>query len=203
DFIDRIHISIEQLSILLKMNAFRFTGKDKHHLLWKAYFKLSKTKSKSDQAVLFRTAHKNFDLPEFSYSSIIEAYDQMELLGFPLCSHFDLLKNKLRPAVKVKNLKKWVGQDIYIYGNLITANKIPTVNNKYMYFGTFFDENNDIFDTVSFPTIAEKYPMRSKGIFLCYGKVANELGYISINLKWISRQETVGDPRLVKDYKLA
>lgn len=196
DFIDRVDISIEQLSILLKINAFRFTGFDKHHLLWKAHFKLNNSKTKKDQAVLFRTAHKDFDLPEFNFDSLVEAYDQMELLGFPLYSHFELLKNNLKPALKVKELKSHIGEDIYIYGNLITAKRVPTVNNKYMYFGTFFDEENDIFDTVSFPMVAERYPMRSKGIFLCYGKVVDELGYLSLNLKWMSRQETAGDPRM-------
>lgn len=202
DFIDRVEISIEQLSILLKINAFRFTGLDKHHLSWKAHFKLKNSKTKLDQPVLFRTAHKDFDLPEFHFDRLVEAYDQMELLGFPLCSHFDLLKNTLKPTLKVKDFKNYIGQDVYIYGNLITAKRVPTANNKYMYFGTFFDEENEIFDTVSFPTVAEKYPFRSKGIFLCYGTIVNELDYISLNLKWISRQETVGDPRMVNDYKL-
>ena len=78
----------------------------------------------------------------------------------------------------------------------------PTANNKYMYFGTFFDEENEIYDTVSFPTVAEKYPFRSKGIFLCCGTIVNELDYISLNLKWISRQETVGDPRMEVRHKI-
>ncbi|MGI0105887.1 DNA polymerase III subunit alpha [Salinimicrobium sp. WS361] len=195
DFIDRVEISIDQLSLLLKINAFRFTGLDKHHLLWKAHFKLNHNKTNSTQALLFRTPHKDFDLPEFSFDFLVEAYDQMELLGFPLCSHFDLLKNNLQPTVKAKDLKNYIGKEISIYGNLITAKRTPTVNNKYMYFGTFFDQHNDIFDTVSFPGVAEKYPLRSKGIFLCYGKVVEEFGYIAVNLKWITRQETAGDPR--------
>lgn len=202
DFIDRVHISIEQLSVLLKINAFRFTGLDKHHLLWKVHFKLNNTRTSSNQAVLFRPPHKDFKLPEFKFNALIEAYDQMELLGFPLCSHFDLLKNELKSSVKARDLKDYVGQEVYIYGNLITAKRTPTVNNQYMYFGTLFDHENEIFVTVSFPTVAEKYPMRSKGIFLCYGKVVDELGYISVSLKWISRQETAGDPRVVESIKI-
>ena len=202
DFIDRVDISIEQLSILLKINTFRFTSFDKHHLLWKAHFKLNNSKTKSEQSVLFRPAHKDFDLPEFKFDFLVEAYDQMGLLGFPFCSHFDLLKNNLKPASKAKDLKNHVGENIYIYGNLITAKRVSTVNNKYMYFGTFFDEENDIFDTVSFPTVAEKYPLRSKGIFLCYGSIADEFGYLTLNLKWISREETAGDPRRVERHKV-
>ena len=203
DFIDRVDISIEQLSILLKINAFRFTGIDKHQMLWKAHFKLSKSKTMSSQALLFKTAHKDFDLPEFTYSSLVDAYDQIKLLGFPLCSHFDLLKNKLKPAVKAKNLKKHIGKDVYIYGNLITAKKTSTVNNKYMYFSTFFDEDNEIFDTVSFPSIAEKYPIRSKGVLLCKGKVTEEFEYIAIILNKIERQDRIGDPRFQDKLKKA
>lgn len=197
DFIDRVDISIEQLGILLKIGAFRFTQLDKYHLLWKTHFKLSKSKPKTNQAVLFSPKHKDFDLPEFTFSEVVEAYDQMELLGFPLCSHFELLKNPMQPSVKAKELKNFIGRDVHIYGNLITAKRTPTVNGKFMCFSTFYDMDGEVFDSVQFPAIAEKYPIRSKGIFLCYGKVVDELGYISLNLKWISRQETVGDPRLV------
>ncbi len=200
DFIDRVYISIEQLEILIRINAFRFTGLDKHHLLWKAHFKLSKSKPKSDQEVLFKPAHKDFELPEFTYSGLAEAYDQMKLLGFPLCSHFELLKSSMKPAVRAKDLKKYIGQEIQIYGNLITAKKTLTQDNKFMYFATLYDKNKDIFDTVSFPIVAEKYPLRSKGIFLCSGTVIDELGYLSISLKWIIRQETAGDPRLERLY---
>lgn len=204
DFIDRVNISIEQLSILLKINAFRFTGLDKHHLLWKAHFKLCKSKARSNQAVLFKSEHKDFNLPEFEFSLLIEAYDQMELLGFPLCSHFDLLKDPIKFGVMAKDLEDHIGEDVEIYGNLITVKKTGTVNNRYMYFGTFYDAKGNIFDTVQFPAVAEKYPLRSKGIYLCFGKVVNDLGYISINVKWHSRQHTASDPRLVNSgFKVA
>ncbi len=197
DFVDRISISIEQLRILVRIDAFRFTGIDKHELLWKAHFKLSSSKPKSAQAPLFKIQHRDFVLPQFSYSSLINAFDQMELLGFPLCSHFKLLENKTEDSVKAKDLRNYVGQDVLIYGNLITVKRTTTVNNKNMYFGTFSDEDSDVFDTVQFPKVAEKYPLRGNGIYLCFGKVVNELDYISINLAWMIRQETAKDPRLV------
>ncbi|MBT8205967.1 MAG: DNA polymerase III subunit alpha, partial [Eudoraea sp.] len=37
DFLDRVFISIEQVSILIRINAFRFTGVNKHELLWQAH----------------------------------------------------------------------------------------------------------------------------------------------------------------------
>ena len=198
DFIDRIYISIEQLSLLLKINAFRFTGIDKHELLWKAYFKLHNSKPKSSQALLFKPQHRDFELPEFEYSNLIEAYDQMELLGFPLCSHFELLEEPVKNSVMAKDLKDHIGRDVEIYGNLVNSRKTGTSNGKYMYFGTFYDINGDIFDTVLFPKVAEKYSLRSRGIYKCFGKVMYDLGYISLDIKWISRQATKTDPRLVE-----
>jgi DNA polymerase-3 subunit alpha len=197
DFIDRVRISIEQLSILLKIDAFRFTKIDKHHLLWKAHFKLNASKPVAAQEKLFTTAHRDFELPKFEYSALIEAFDQMELLGFPLCSHFKMLKNPIEKSVKAKDLKDYVGKEILIYGALITVKKTGTSNGKYMYFGTFFDKEGDVFDTVQFPVTAEKYPLRSKGIYKCYGTVNNDQDYISITIKWLQRQDTLTDPRLV------
>jgi len=201
DFIDRVDISIEQLSILLKVDAFRFTGLDKHHLQWKALFKLNSSGGKSMQAVLFKPQHRDFDLPEFTYSRLVDYYDQLEVLGFSLHSHFDLLKEPMKPSVKAKDMGKYIGKEICLYGNLITARTVSTVNNKYMGFGTFYDEDNTIFDTVQFPPVAEKYPLRSKGVFLCVGTVIEELGYLSLNIKWLERLETAGDPRRQRSYK--
>ncbi len=196
DFLDRISISIEQLTILLKINAFRFTEMDKYHLLWKAHFKISKNKKVVDQPLLFKPKHRNFDLPEFEVSRLVEAYDQIELLGFPLCSQFDLLQEPMKPAVKAKDLKRYIGKEIEIYGNLITTRTTGTVNNKIMRFGTFYDPDGGIFDTVQFPDTSEKYVLRGKGVYLCRGIVASSFDYISITIKSIVRQPTAADPRL-------
>ena len=197
DFIDRIYISIEQLSILLKINAFRFTGIDKHELLWKAYFKLQKNKPKTGQSLLFKPQHRDFELPEFEYSKLVEAYDQMEILGFPLCNQFELLEKLPDNTMTARDLKNYIGEDIEIYGNLVNSRKTGTSNGKYMYFGTFYDIEGGIFDIVIFPKAAEKYPLRSRGIYQCVGTVMEDLGYLSINIKSILRQNTQTDPRLV------
>ncbi|HET8752900.1 MAG TPA: DNA polymerase III subunit alpha, partial [Salinimicrobium sp.] len=196
NFIDRVDISIEQLSLLIKIDAFRFTGKDKHHLLWKAYFKLNRMQKRDQQPVLFKPEHKDFDLPEFSYSKLIDAYDQIELLGFSLEGYFQLLRYDMKPAPKAAELINYIGQDIEIYGNLITVKSVPTASKRVMYFATFYDSEGDVFDTVHFPDVADRYPIRSKGIFLFSGRVVNELGYIYLNVQKVERQEIIGDPRL-------
>ncbi len=200
NFIDRVAISIEQLSILLRINAFRFTGLDKHHLQWKAYFKLNASKPNTNQQRLFNPPHKDFELPEFTFDALIEAFDQMELLGFPLISQFSFLKNPPGESILASDLKYNVGKEIVIYGDLITVKKTGTSNGKYMYFGTFYDREGGVFDTVQFPREAERYPLRSKGIYRCRGLVNNEYDYISIAIKEITREAMLSDPRLVTIY---
>ena len=46
DFIDRINISVEQLMLLVRLDAFRFTGLDKHTVAWQAQFKSKTNKQK-------------------------------------------------------------------------------------------------------------------------------------------------------------
>lgn len=200
DFIDRIKISIEQLSILLKIDAFRFTGFDKHHLLWNAHFKLNPSKPPSGQEMLFKPKHRDFTLPEFQRNSLITAYDQIALLRFSLYNHFHLLQNPIKTQIKVENFKDYVGKGIQVYGDLISISRTRTSRNDYMYFGTFYDCDGNILDTVHFPKIAEKYPVHSKGIFLCRGMITSEFGYRSLQLSSIERQTTQSDPRLDKAY---
>lgn len=198
DFIDRVTISIEQLSILIRIDAFRFTKQDKHHLLWKAYFKLGNQQKKLPQETLFKTEQRDFSLPKLSYSFLVHAYDQIELLGFPLCSHFEMLKNEMKSSLSAVQLSAYIGKNVSIYGNLITVKKTSTVKGDYMYFGTFFDRDGNVFDTVQFPKMAQKYPIRTKGVFLCRGKVTDSFGYLSIIINSLERQQTQVDPRLVE-----
>ena len=91
DFIDRVTISIEQLTILIRIGAFRFTQQTKTELLWLAIFKLNANSTKSHQSKLFKIKHKEFKLPKLDNNWIENAYDEMELLGFPLCNYFSLI----------------------------------------------------------------------------------------------------------------
>ena len=44
DFINRIPVSLEPLTVLIRIGAFRFTGKSKKELLWDAHFLLGNSK---------------------------------------------------------------------------------------------------------------------------------------------------------------
>lgn len=190
DFLDRVSISIEQLTILIRIDAFRFTGVDKKTLLWKAHFRLSKTPVKVPQKQLFHSEVKDFELPEFHSSILDDAYDQIELLGFPLCSPFNLLKNPLPKSVMSRDLHLYVNQEVVQYGYLVAIKNTRTGRGESMQFGTFLDYEGQFIDTVHFPAVAAKFNASVKGVYKICGVVTEEFGFLTLEVSEITRMES-------------
>jgi DNA-directed DNA polymerase III PolC len=190
NFFDRVAISIEQITILIRIDAFRFTGADKKSLLWKAHFRINKV-PKVSQKKLFHTEVKDFELPAFESSPIHDAYDQIELLGFPLCSPFDLVKYALPRSVMSKDLHQYIDQNVVQYGYLVAVKNTRTARGETMCFGTFLDQEGQFIDTVHFPPVAAQYKFSTKGIYKIRGKVTEEFGFLTIEVEEISRMDSV------------
>ncbi|MBL7473874.1 DNA polymerase III subunit alpha [Robertkochia sediminum] len=195
DFVDRVRIGIEQLSILIRINAFRFTGVDKYELLWHAHFKLGVSKKPELQQRLFRPPHRDFEIPVLHTTDLEAAFDQIELLGFCLCSPFELLKEKPLNDHTTKDLERFLNRNIDIYGYLVTVKRTRTQHGKEMNFATFIDQVGEVFDCTLFPQVAAKYYFRGKGIYRLYGKVVDEFGFLSIEVIKMRKEEYVEDPR--------
>ena len=202
DFIDRVTISLEQIIILIRIGAFRFTGTSKHQLLWSAHLMLSKSKKQDEAPKLFAAPKVNFDLPKVKEDSVIDAYDEMELLGFPLCSYFDLLVDDLISKLTTSDLKNYINKTVNIYGKLVTAKGTPTSDKRLMYFGTFLDLDGRIFDTVHFPNVSKQFSIRANGVYLIKGRVAEDLGYLSIIVETIRHQSMLTDPRYASEHQM-
>lgn len=194
DFLDRVVISIEQLSILIRINAFRFTKVNKHELLWQAHLFLSKGKI-DEHPRLFPPQHQDFKIPRLHTTDLESAFTQLELLGFCLCSPFDILKEPPKNDHGVKDMERYLGKNIDIYGYLVTVKNTNTQNNRRMHFATFVDQQGEVFDTVLFPPVAAKYFFRGKGIYRCYGKVVSEFGFLSIEVIKMQKEDYISDPR--------
>ncbi|MCE7058921.1 DNA polymerase III subunit alpha [Dyadobacter sp. CY343] len=190
DFLDRVVISIEQLTILIRIDALRFTGIDKKTLLWKAHFRLSTTPVKVTQRQLFESEIKDYELPVFHSSPIDDAYDQIELLGYPLCSPFDLVKYPLPPSVMSKDLHKYVNQEIVQYGYLVAVKNTRTARGETMHFGTFLDQEGQFIDTVHFPSVKVKSNFSVKGVYKIRGIVSEEFGFLSVDVTEITRMDS-------------
>lgn len=194
DFLDRVFISMEQLAILIRIDAFRFTGINKHELLWKAHLMLSKN-DRLEHPKLFPPRHQNFQIPKLNTTQLETAFEQLELLGFCLCSPFELLAEPPKNAHGQRDLPQYLNKHIDIYGYLVTVKNTSTHDGKRMYFATLVDQHGEVFDTVLFPPVAAKYYFRGKGIYRFYGKVVEEFGFLSIEVVKMQKQDYIQDPR--------
>ncbi|MBA6152179.1 DNA polymerase III subunit alpha [Gelidibacter maritimus] len=195
DFIERVPISIEQVSILIKINAFRFTGNNKRELLWEAHLKISKHAVQENVVTLFKTERIQYKTPELPSTALENAFDEIELLGFPLCNPFHLLKKRSANPLRAKDLQALEGKTVTIEGYLITLKNTKTTNGKIMHFGNFLDRDGDFVDTVHFPPVAAKFPFRGKGIYSITGKIVVEFDCVSIEVSSMEHLAVIEDPR--------
>jgi len=196
DFIDRIPSSSEQLTILIRIDAFRFTGLSKIKLLWKARLLVGKSKTVPQTNTLFSAPRKTFELPDLSQSKLEDAYDEIELLDFPVSiSAFDMLQTNFRGEVLAGEMIKHVGKKVRMLGNLVTIKYVRTVQKDIMHFGTFLDVKGEFFDSVNFPNSLKKYPFTGRGIYLILGTITEEFDFPSITVEKMARLPFKTDPR--------
>ena len=119
DFINRVKPGREQMVILIRIDALRFTGKSKKEWLWEAHMLIGKKKPEAVSIELFGIRAREFSLPVLVQDKIEDAYDEIELLGFPVSlSHFDLLKTKFRGEIMARDLVNNIGKKVKMVGQL-------------------------------------------------------------------------------------
>ncbi|MGS2763277.1 DNA polymerase III subunit alpha [Sinomicrobium sp. M5D2P9] len=195
NFMDRVSVSVEQLAILIRVGAFRFTGTDKYELLWQAHLRQGVVPGEEEQYRLFKANQKEHIVPALQTTRLEAAFDQLELLGFCLSSPFELLQEKPRSNKGAQDLKYTQGRYIDIYGYLVAVKKTRTLKGEEMFFGTFIDHYGEVFDVVIFPPVARNNRFRGKGIYRLYGKVVNEFGFFSIEVVKMRKEDYIQDPR--------
>jgi DNA polymerase-3 subunit alpha len=133
-------------------------------------------------AQLFETEPQEYPLPTLQRNPMEDAYDEIELLGFPLCDPFQLAGTSDFGNVTAHELGKRNGAQVKILGYLITTKDTGTKGGLPMQFGTFYDRHGDVFDTVHFPDVARKYPFRGRGFYYLKGKVTEDFGVFAIEV---------------------
>lgn len=186
DFIERVQPAIAQLNILIRIGAFRFTGKNKKELLWEANFLQKQTRVTTGRQ-LFKSDPVKFTLPHLIQHPLDNAIDEIELLGFPLCNVFELVNDDVKQYVPANNIGDYLGKDISMLGYLITTKPVHTVKNEIMYFGTFIDVNGDWLDTVHFPDVNYHHPIGGKGFYKLNGKVVEDFGVFTLEVKFCKK----------------
>ena len=192
DFVNRVTISLEQLKLLIRIGALRFTGKRKKELLWDAHFLMGNIKKTVPAATLFNTEPKTFKLPPLHYHRLEAAFDEIEILNFPVnTSPFSLVENLPDIPFSARDIPFHVGKAVTIIGYLIHVKSTSTSKKDYMSFGVFVDQHGEWVDSVQFPDVAQRYPFRGPGCYIIRGKVVNEFGFISIEVIELHRLNMV------------
>jgi DNA polymerase-3 subunit alpha len=205
NFIQRVKISLEQVTALIRIDALRFFKKNKRSLLWEAHFKLSKMKkNESSNKNLFEVQTQPFHIPQLKNTWREDAFDQIELLGFTIHNVFELvLKEEGVDGILAEDLIKYTNKKIGIKGYLIQVKKTMTSKGEPMYFGTFIDQKGHWIDTIHFPKVARQFRFRGAGVYIIYGTVTVEYDCISIKVESMKKMRIIEDPRYteVRDKK--
>lgn len=196
DFIKRTQTGLEQLVTLIRINAFRFTGKNKNDLQLEAYALFNRTGGREAGIPLFPTNVDSFVHTDSAPDLLEDLYDEIELLGFPVsASAFDLKRTAYEGEVKANDLMQHVSKTIRILGDFVTFKKVHTARKETMNFGTWLDRDGNFFDTTHFPPSLKHYPLQGNGIYLIQGKVVEEFGFPSIEVEKCGKVALKSDPR--------
>jgi DNA-directed DNA polymerase III PolC len=195
DFINRIPIGIEGIQILIFIGAFRFTSKTKNQLLVIARLILVNFKPENRNLMLLQEPIKDYELPVLARSPFEDAFDEIELLSFPVsCTPFDLLQTKYRGDVMAKDLLKHHKKTVKMLAYLISRKHVPTKMGT-MYFGTWVDIEGEYFDTAHFTKSLEKYPFQGGGCYLLLGTVEVDYHFPTITISKMAKMPFLPDPR--------
>jgi DNA-directed DNA polymerase III PolC len=195
DFVIRVSPGLEQVILLIKAGAFRFTGKKKSVLLWEAHMMINKNKQENIRP-LFSSPVREFSLPNLVQGNTEDFYDEIELFGFPVTmSWFDMLETSFRGEVSAQRMSEYTGKKIRMVGHLVTVKYIKTIKNDWMNFGCFIDVEGNFFDTTHFSQSLKNYPFKGSGTYLILGKVVEEFGFPSLEVEKMAKLPVRPDQR--------
>lgn len=194
-FCKRVPATLEQLIILIRIGVFRSFGEGKKELMWKAHLMVNGRKLQPTVCDLFEVEESDYTLPTLLHTDLEDAYDEYELLGFPVSSPFKMLNERIPTQHFAKNLHLGFNKIIEIVGYLITVKPTRTKKGERMAFGYFLDEYGEYFDTVHFPKSYQAYPFRGSGVYHLKGKVTEEFGHFALQVNMMNKLPFMADPR--------
>ena len=194
DFVRRIDIGREQLELLIRIGAFRFTGMNKYELMWEKNAVYAPELA-HQPGVLFEEPVDDYQLPELAETRFEQAFDEIELLGFPLCSPFDLLQTPDRGDIMNAQMNTHIGKEVSMIGYYVTRKNVTTVNGKLMNFGTWLDSEGQFFDTTHFPPSLAQYPFQGRGCYRITGKIVEDFDFPSMDVVKMEKLPWVKDER--------
>lgn len=195
DFLQRVHLPRIQLDLLIRVGAFRFTGMSKYELMWEKNTIRSSQATACGVGDLFEDQRDEFTLPRFEVIPHEQAFDEIELLGFPLTSPFELVAEAPDHECPAQGLHRREGQSVTMLGYYVCRKHVTTVNKKHMNFGTWLDRAGHFFDTVHFPPALARCPFKGKGMYVIRGRVVLDFGFPSVEVSHMEKVPFVADKR--------
>ncbi|NBU73286.1 MAG: hypothetical protein EBS53_17910, partial [Bacteroidetes bacterium] len=171
--------------------------RSKKALMWEAHLHAAeKGPMPSSSGTLFcQDASPAPDLPRLEEAEHESAFEEYELLGFPLSSPFRLLLGTPPTGIFSADLKAHCGRVVLVNAYLVSIKDTRTVKGDRMQFGTFIDQRGDYIDTVHFPPVVARYPFRGPGVYHLLGRVTEELGFYSLEVQRMELWPRIPDPR--------
>ena len=205
DFIDRLHLPIspvplDSLLLLIRAEAFRFTNCSARKLLWAAHRRLGHRPPPSPGPSLFDSLaelrSKELHVPILETNELEQAYEQIELFGFPLCDPFLLFEiPEITNSILPEHWPEHPGFSTEILGYLVSLKNTKTQRGDWMQIGTFEDRRGVVFDVVLFPPAVARHAIRRRGIYQMSGRISAEYGYASLSVQHLNRCSALLDPR--------
>jgi DNA-directed DNA polymerase III PolC len=209
DFVERVSLGPTQLDLLIRVGAFRFCGKSKYELFWEKNDLVS-TLRDQDNPSLFSEADNKMqrvqNTENHTFTSLLsvvkenklnQSFDELELLGFPLCNPFDLIQDhtSLNDTILARQMIRFKNRNIKMAGYFVCSKSLATIKKERMAFGTWIDKEGNYFDTTHFPEQLAKYPFRGKGVYIIEGKATEEFGFFSLEVFKMNRLAFLEDER--------
>jgi len=180
----------DSLQILVRIGAFRFSGRNTPELMWRMNA-LKQAREPVAKGLFCPDMHEVL-LPELNPLPQAERRAQFELLGFCLESPFGLIRpDVLRETdfdIHAGLLPVFVGRTIVCLGYLVSLKPVRTRDGKRMFFGTFLDCTGEFIDTVHFPgTFKDNTPVAGIAVYRIQGKVVDDLGTFLIEAQSVEK----------------
>lgn len=145
--------------------------------------------------LLIEEPTKEYKFPIIERSILEDAFDEIELLSFPVsCSPFDLLETKFKSGILANNLINYLKKEVKLIAYLVSIKQVPTKMG-IMFFGTWIDTNGDYFDTAHFPKSLINYSFKGGGCYLILGTVEVDYHFPTITVSKMAKMPFKPDPR--------
>lgn len=144
---------------------------------------------------LFEEEASDYVIPSLREGPYDQAFDEIELLGFPLCSPFDLLPAMPLGLTPAREMIGRTGRTVRMLGYFVVRKHVTTIRQEHMNFGTWLDHEGWFFDSTHFPPSLARHPFRGKGIYLMTGKIVLDFGFPMLEVDVMEKLPMVKDER--------